>query len=176
MWSIKHTCKIIYKFQTPVDYFKSTTGCTVTKKLHLNEHSLLICEFSEIINFCNIFQQLLADICDAEQISLSAIHLPGEKDTAAHNLAHSNVEEFKAIVPNCFEKPKKVKKVEFCLPLPDHDIRTEAGTISYRSLSMEHLSDSTRSRLEKKISEAMKRVSNNHKQSCDSSKNKLDSS
>ena len=128
-----------------------------------------------MINFRTIFQQLLADTCYAEQISLSAIHLPGERNTAAHNLAHSNVEEFKAIVPNCFEKPKKVKKVEFCLPLLDHDIRTEAGTISYRSLSMEHLSDSVRSRLAKKVSEAMKRVSNKHKQSGDSNKNKCDS-
>ena len=55
---------------------------------------------------------------------------------AAHHLSRIDIEQFKTIIPNTFENPKKIKKVEFCLPLSEPDIRTERGTISYQLISM----------------------------------------
>ena len=123
------------------------------------------------------------DICETEQISLSSIHLPRDKNQAADSLAKSNIERFKAIIPNSFENPKKVKKVEFCQPLPDDETRMETGTFEYRSLSLENLSNSMKRRLLRKALRKNQKTKSKQKQSeayCseteDSSENKSGSS
>lgn len=78
------------------------------------------------------------DTCEAEQILLAGGYVAREHNMAAHHLSRSEIDNFKTIVPNTFENPKKIKKIGFCLQFSELDTRREAGTTYYNSSTNVH--------------------------------------